>query len=156
MNDRPNRYSRNPRIQQIYWHWLHIRHSLCSNWDFLLLWFITRSPPFTISKYRRVIYIPTKVALHLLMKILVNYFWSRNVYYLEPLSICINILAGWRPCLSVVMVAQLSEADDVVWVIKRQWNDKKYWCQNIFMSKNDISLLERRVGLQNIKLIFEC
>lgn len=80
-------------------------------------------------------FIPTKVALHLLMKILVNYFWSRNVKYLEPASICINILAGWRPCLSFVMVAQLSEADDVVRDIKRQWNDKNYWCQNIFISK---------------------
>lgn len=35
-------------------------------------------------------------------------------------SLCINILAGLRPCLSVVMVAQLSEADDVVCYDKRQ------------------------------------
>lgn len=50
-------------------------------------------------------------------------------------SICINILAGWRPCLSVVMVAQLSEADDVVCNDKRQWNGRYQLWQNIFISK---------------------
>lgn len=50
-------------------------------------------------------------------------------------SICINILAGWRPCLSVAMVAQLSEADDVVCYNKRQWNGRNQLWQNIFISK---------------------
>lgn len=50
-------------------------------------------------------------------------------------SLCINILAGLRPCLSVVMVAQLSEADDVVCNDKRQWNGRNQLWQNIFISK---------------------
>lgn len=50
-------------------------------------------------------------------------------------SLCINILAGLRPCLSVVMVAQLSEADDVVCYDKRQWNGRNQLWQNIFISK---------------------
>lgn len=43
-------------------------------------------------------------------------------------SICINSLAGWRPCLSVVMVAQLSEADDVVCML---WQETMKWQKSV-------------------------
>lgn len=106
---------------------MHTHHSFCSNfWDFFLLKFIVRSPPFMISKYRRVIYTFTYKNTCILLLI-------SECQIL--VSLCINILAGLRPCLSVVMVAQLSEADDVVCNDKRQWNGRNQLWQNIFISK---------------------